>query len=86
MLAKAEILAELKKRKRNYRQRMREILQRRKENIKKWSEFKKNFPAGSYLVCEQINLELLKRRLFIVNTATGKISHCSTHPNGNGID
>ena len=49
MLTKAEILAELKKRKRNYYKRMREIMQSRKESIKKWSEFKKIFPAGSYL-------------------------------------
>ena len=85
MLTKAEILAELKKRKRNYYKRMREIMQSRKESIKKWSEFKKIFPAGSYLVCEQINLELQKRRLFIVNSASGKISHCSHIPDGDGI-
>ena len=77
MLTKEAILAELKKRKRNYYKRMREIMQSRKENIKKWSEFKKNFPAGSYLVCEEMNLELQKRRLFIANKASGKISHCS---------
>ena len=85
MLTKEAILAELKKRKRNYYKRMREIIQSRKENIKKLSEFKKNFPAGSYLVCEQINLELQKRRLFIANTASGKITHCSHMPDGDGI-
>lgn len=85
MLTKEAIIAELKKRKHNYYKRMREIMQSRKENIKKWSEFKKNFPAGSYLVCEEMILELQKRRLFIANKASGKISHCSHIPDDDGI-
>lgn len=85
MLTKNEILAELKMRKRDYRQRMREVLQSRKENIQKRSELKTKFSTGSFITCEQINLELQKRIHFIANTATRKISHCSHTPDGDGM-
>lgn len=82
MLTKNEILAELKMRKRDYRQRAKEI--RRKSM--KWSEFIKKFQTGSFVTCKlDLKLEDQKRRLFIVNTASGKISHCSHIPNGDGI-
>ena len=82
MLTKAEILAELKMRKRNYRQRAKEI--RRKSM--KWSEFIKKFQAGSFVTCKlDLKLEHQKRRLFIVNNASGKIYHCSPVQDGDGI-
>ena len=52
MLTKEAILAELKKRKRNYYKRMKEILQTKKVDNKKWNEFKRKFQACSFITYE----------------------------------
>ena len=81
MLTKAEIFAELKKIKSNYRQRSKKI---RRKSVK-WSEFIKKVQAGSFITCEQIKLEHQKRRLLIANSATRKICLCPRAENGDGI-
>lgn len=82
MLTKAEILAELKKRKRNYRQCIKKI---RRHNMK-WSEFIRKYKTGSFVACElELKLEHLQRIFFIADTVTRKIYHCSPVQDGDGI-